>query len=140
MAFKSESLAANDAQRGEEAPAADEAGLPGRQPDLFDGKELVVVEDVAMNQGACLARSGIESIVTEVLEPRSADHASEAPEPVPGFSQIRQRERATKIRLARGVNAAEAQGGCHAKTHPILLRWAARELDHERKARQKNRR
>jgi hypothetical protein len=45
--------------------------LPGRQPDLFDGKELVVVEDVAMNQGACLARSGIESIVTEVLEPRS---------------------------------------------------------------------
>ena len=58
VTFKSESLAANDAQRAEEAPATDEAGLSRRQPDLFDGEKLVVMKDVAMNQGACLAGVG----------------------------------------------------------------------------------
>jgi hypothetical protein len=39
--------------------------LPGRQADFFNGQKLVVVKDVAMNQGARLAGSGIGSIVTE---------------------------------------------------------------------------
>jgi hypothetical protein len=65
VAFKGEGFATHDAQRGEESPAVDDAGLPGREPDFFDGQKLVVVKDVAMNQGACLAGSGIRNIVAE---------------------------------------------------------------------------
>jgi hypothetical protein len=65
VAFKGKSFAAHDAQRGEESPSVDDAGLPGREPDFFDGQKLVVVKDVAMNQGACLAGSGIRNIVAE---------------------------------------------------------------------------
>jgi hypothetical protein len=66
VAFKGESFAAHDAQRCEKPPTVDEAGLSGRQADLFDGKQLIVVKDVAMNQGGCLAESGMNSIVTEL--------------------------------------------------------------------------
>ncbi len=65
VAFKGEGFATHDAQRGEESPAVDDAGLPGREPYFFDGQKLVVVKDVAMNQGACLAGSGIKNIVAE---------------------------------------------------------------------------
>jgi hypothetical protein len=39
--------------------------LSGREPDFFDWEKLVVVKDVAMNQGACLAGSGIGNIVAD---------------------------------------------------------------------------
>jgi len=50
VAFVGEGFAAGDANRGEEAPAADEAGLSGRKADFLDGQESVVMENVEMNQ------------------------------------------------------------------------------------------
>jgi hypothetical protein len=65
VAFKSERFAAYDAQCGEEPPTADEARLSGRETDFVDREKLVVMKDVTMNQGACLAGNGIENIVAE---------------------------------------------------------------------------
>src|SRR5260370_41032442 len=65
VAFKGESFAAPDAKRGEKPPAVDKTGLSGRQADSFDGEKLVVMKNVAMNQGVCLAGSGIRNIVAE---------------------------------------------------------------------------
>ena len=65
VAFKSESFAAHDAQRGEESPTVDEAGLSGGQADFFDGKQLVVMKNVTIDQRMRLARYGIGSIVAE---------------------------------------------------------------------------
>jgi len=64
MALKGEGFAANDAKGGEQTPATDETSLPGRETDLFDREKLVVMKDVAMNQGACLGNE-IKSIVAE---------------------------------------------------------------------------
>ena len=50
MALERKSFATDDPQRSEEAPTADEAGLPGREADLFDGEKLVVAENVSINQ------------------------------------------------------------------------------------------
>ena len=60
MALKSERFAKHDAHGGEESPTVDQAGLSGREADFFDGQQLVVMKDVAMNQvsnlmAACLA-------------------------------------------------------------------------------------
>ncbi len=52
VALVGEGFAARNADGGEEAPAADEAGLSGGKADLLDGQESVVMEDVAMNQCA----------------------------------------------------------------------------------------
>src|SRR6266849_7457673 len=62
VALVGESFGAGDANRGEEAPAADEAGLPGRKADSLDGQKRVVMEDVAMNQCAFLTASILTKI------------------------------------------------------------------------------
>jgi len=49
VALVGKSFAAGDAQRGENAPAADEPRLAGRKPYLFDGQQAVVMKDVAVN-------------------------------------------------------------------------------------------
>ena len=65
VAFKGKSFSANDAQRGEQTPAADEASLSGREADFFDGEKLVVMKNVAIDQSACLAGSRVEAIVAD---------------------------------------------------------------------------
>ena len=59
MAFVGKSFSLDDTEGSEKSPAADEAGLSGREADLFDGEEAVVMEDVAVDQGCglmeCLA-------------------------------------------------------------------------------------
>jgi hypothetical protein len=55
VAFISEGFAAGDANGGEQAPAAEKAGLSGRQADLLDGEQAIVVKDVAVNQREFLA-------------------------------------------------------------------------------------
>ena len=50
VALVREGFAARDADRGEQTPAADQAGLSRRQADFFDGQQAVVVKDVAMDQ------------------------------------------------------------------------------------------
>src|SRR5438477_217436 len=65
VAFKSESFAAHDAQRGEESPTVDEAGLSGGQADFFDGKQLGVMKNVTIDQRMRLAENGTGSIVAE---------------------------------------------------------------------------
>ena len=62
VAFVGERFAFEDAEGREEAPAADEAGLSGRKPDLLDGKEAFVVEDVAVNHAGSFAKS-VESLL-----------------------------------------------------------------------------
>ena len=57
-----EGFAAGDADGGEEAPAANEAGLSGGKADSLDGQESVVMEDVAMNQCAFLTASILAKI------------------------------------------------------------------------------
>src|SRR5712692_9624085 len=62
VALVSEGLAAGDADGGEEAPAADEAGLSRGKADSLDGQKRVVMEDVAMNQCAFLTASILTKI------------------------------------------------------------------------------
>ena len=64
MPLKRERFAMKDAQRGEQAPAAEQAGLPGRQAHLLDGQYLAVVMDEAMDH--------ILSIVAYRAAPRMA--------------------------------------------------------------------
>ena len=59
VAFVGKGFSLDDAEGGEESPATDEAGLSGREADLFDGKEVVVVEDVAVDQGLGLMVSRV---------------------------------------------------------------------------------
>ena len=54
VALVSEGFTAGDADGGEQAPAADEAGLSRGEPDFLDGQQAVVVKDVAMNQASSL--------------------------------------------------------------------------------------
>src|SRR5260370_7293196 len=46
VALVGKSLGAGNAQRGEDAPAADETGLSGRKADFLDGEQAFVVKDV----------------------------------------------------------------------------------------------
>ena len=50
MAFVGERFAAGDPNGREQAPTAEEAGLSGREADLLDGLQAIVVKDVPMNQ------------------------------------------------------------------------------------------
>src|SRR5262249_31348141 len=50
VAFVAERFTLNDANRGEQPPPADDAGLPRRKADLLDREKLVVMKDVAMDQ------------------------------------------------------------------------------------------
>ena len=49
MALVGEGFSLDDANRGEDTPAANESRLAGREANLLDRKKLFVVEDVAMN-------------------------------------------------------------------------------------------
>jgi hypothetical protein len=50
VALVGESFTPGDADGGEETPAANEPGLPGRESHFLDGQQAVVMEDVTMNQ------------------------------------------------------------------------------------------
>ena len=52
-----EGLATGDAQRGEDAPAADETSLAGRKAHLLDRQQRVVMKDVRVNHQV-LAKRG----------------------------------------------------------------------------------
>ena len=52
VALICKSFALHDAQRGEDAPAAQQTGLAGRQPDFFNGHDAVVVKNVAMDHAS----------------------------------------------------------------------------------------
>jgi len=52
VALEGERYTFENAQSGEEAPAAQEAGLSGREADLLNREEAAVVRDVAMNHGS----------------------------------------------------------------------------------------
>lgn len=54
VALIGEGFTLDDAESGEEAPAANEAGLSGRETDLLNGEEAVVMEDMAVDQGFSL--------------------------------------------------------------------------------------
>ncbi len=49
VALVSERLTMKDAQRGKEPPPADEAGLTRRKPNVFDGQQAFVVENILVN-------------------------------------------------------------------------------------------
>ena len=61
VALVGEGFATGDAQGGEDAPAASEAGLAGRETNLFDRQQTLIVEDVAVNHAISSAL-----IVTEM--------------------------------------------------------------------------
>jgi len=73
VALVAEGLALEDANGREESPAANESSLAGREAAIFDGEELVVMKDVAMNHekasvmqtrlytGAAKWKKGVES-------------------------------------------------------------------------------
>src|SRR6266436_5837081 len=50
VALVGKSLAAGDAERREDAPAADQTRLAGRKPNFLDGQQALVVKDVRVNQ------------------------------------------------------------------------------------------
>ena len=56
MAFVSEGFAAGNADSREQAPAAEEAGLPWRQASPIDRQQAIVVKDVPVNQCAFLRK------------------------------------------------------------------------------------
>jgi len=49
VALVSESFATGDPQGSENAPATNKPDLAGREPDLFDGQQAIVMEDVRVN-------------------------------------------------------------------------------------------
>src|SRR6266567_4166597 len=83
VALVGESLAARDAQRGENAPPADETGLSGRKTDFLDGQQSVVVKNVRVNQQCLVARASDLSILYPKIvgEPRT-----------PAFSRLKSKE------------------------------------------------
>lgn len=61
MAFVGERFAAENAQGGEDAPAAEQAGLSGREAHLLEGKQSAVMYELAMNHGLGVQWSGAAS-------------------------------------------------------------------------------
>lgn len=74
MALVSKGLSSRDANRGEDAPTADEASLAGRKPNFFNGKQAFIMKDVAMNHEhsskveSSSPQDSLWAIVSEVLE------------------------------------------------------------------------
>src|SRR6266478_2904361 len=65
MALVSKSLAARDADRGEQAPTADQPRLPGGKANFLDRQQRVVMKNVAMDQCALLTVSILAKIERE---------------------------------------------------------------------------
>lgn len=70
VAFVGEGFAAGDAQGGEQSPAADKAGLSGREADFFNGEKLLVVKDVTMDHWVC--RPGLKCPTQRLYGKRTA--------------------------------------------------------------------
>ena len=58
MLVEAKRLAAISADGAEDAPAVDDAGLPRRQPGLFDQEELIVMDDERMHGWLYCTRAG----------------------------------------------------------------------------------
>jgi hypothetical protein len=63
VALIGESLAARDAQRGEDAPAAEQTSLPGRKANFLDGQQSIVMKDVGVNHQFLAVGASDQSIL-----------------------------------------------------------------------------